>query len=215
MLKVDPFEYLSLGSVVSINVGEKVLLPFRIERLEPSQLSLALRLEGNDAGADSVEFVDWRVYMVSLQHREVDSGPIEVMVPTELRELSRSPMWIKLGVLEGTAFMQRRELFRSSRPGAHVTLQVDGSSIEVIGDVLDLSVSGLSLSTPAAPPEAGTELLLAVLLPTGISLPMHGHLVAAVERGEGGTGWRWNVKFDGLPAILSDALKLYIHAAPQ
>ena len=200
---------------MSINVGESISLPVRGERLEPAQQSLALQLEGDDGGADAIEFVDWRVYMVSLRHQEAGSGPVEVMVPTELQELSRRPMWIKLGVLEGTALIQRRALYRSSRPGAHVTLQVDGSPMAVNGDVLDLSVSGLSLSTPAAPPEAGTGLLLDVLLPTGLSLPMHGHLVASVARGEGGTEWRWNVKFDGLAATLCDALKLYIHAPQQ
>ncbi len=215
MLKIDPFEFLSVGSVVSINVGESLSLPFRIEQIEPSRHSLALQLEGDDDSADAVDFNDWRVYMLSLQHWEADSGPVEVMVPTELQELSRRPMRIKLGVLDGTALLQRRVIYRSARTGAHVTLHVAGSTIEVKGDVLDLSVSGLSFSTPAAPPEAGTPLLLAVLLPTGVSVPLHGHLIAAVARGEAGTAWRWNVKFNGVPPVLANILKLFIHAVPQ
>ena len=124
-------------------------------------------------------------------------------------------MRIKLGVLDGTALLQRRVLYRSARPGAHVTLHVAGSAMEVKGDVLDLSVSGLSLSTPAAPPGVGTPLLLALLLPSGLSVPLQGHLIAAVARGEPGAAWRWNVKFNGVPPVLANILKLFIHAVPQ
>jgi hypothetical protein len=213
MLKVDPFEHLDPGALVSIDVGENVSLAFRVDRTDPARRRVHLQIEGDERAAEGVEFVDWRVYMLTRQHRMGGSGPVAVSVPTELRELSRAPLRLELEVLDGTALMQRRSLYRTSRPGIQARVRVDGAATAVAGDVLDLSASGLALSTHAAPPAPGAGLALDVLLPTGQSLPARGHLVGAAARGEGGHDWRWNVQFDELAAPVRDALRSYIHLA--
>lgn len=213
MLKVDPFEHLGPGEVVSIDVGDNISLSFRVERTDPEQRRVHLHLEGDERSADGVEFVDWRVFMLLGQHRSSSSGPVAVSVPTELRGLSRSPLRLELEVLEGTALMQRRSLYRTTRPGIRARVRVDGATETVQGDVLDLSASGLALSTYVSPPSTGTGLDLEVLLPTGETLPARGRLVGAMARGSGGDDWRWNVQFDDLPAAVRDALRSYIHRA--
>lgn len=213
MLKVDPFEHLSPGVVVSIDVGDNVSLSFRVERTDPAQGRVHLKMEGDERAADGVEFVDWRVYMLLRQHRTSVFGPVGVSVPTELRGLSRGPLRLELEVLEGSALMQRRSLYRTSRPGIQAMVRVDGATEAVHGDVLDLSASGLALSTHVSPPSTGAGLDLDVLLPTGQSLPVHGRLVGAMARGAGGDDWRWNVQFDDLPPAVHDALRSYIHRA--
>ena len=213
MLKVDPFEHLLPGVVVSIDVGESVSLSFRVDRADPARRRLHLQIEGDERSAEGVEFVDWRVYMLTRQHRMGGSGPVAVSVPTELREVSRGPLGLELEVLEGSALIQRRSLYRTSRPGIQARVKVDGAAALVDGEVLDLSASGLALSTRASPPAEGAGLDLQVLLPTGQSLPARGRLVGAAARGEGGADWRWNVRFDELSAPVLDALRSYIHRA--
>ncbi len=213
MLKVDPFEHLDRDAVVAIDVGEGVSLSFRVERSDPSRRRVLLQIEGDERAAEGVEFVDWRVYMLTRQHRMGGSGPVAVSVPTELRELSRAPLRLELEVLDGTALMQRRSLYRTSRPGIVARVRVDGAASTVDGEVLDLSASGLALGTRVAPPAPGAGLELDVLLPTGQSLPARGRLVGAASRGEGGHDWRWNVQFDELSPPVRDALRSYIHLA--
>jgi len=213
MLKVDPFEHLLPGAVVSIDVGENVSLSFRVDRADPARRRLHLQIEGDERAAEGVEFVDWRVYMLTSQHRMGGSGPVAVSVPTALCEVSRAPLGLELEVLDGTALMQRRSLYRSSRPGVQARVRVDGAAAAVDGDVLDLSASGLALGTLAAPPEPGAGLDLDVLLPSGQSLPARGRLVGAAERRSGAHQWRWNVQFDELSPTVRDALKSYIHLA--
>ncbi len=69
MLKVDPFEHLLPGAVVSIDVGENVSLSFRVDHADPARRRLHLQIEGDERAAEGVEFVDWRVYMLTSQHR--------------------------------------------------------------------------------------------------------------------------------------------------
>lgn len=211
MLKVDPFEHLSPGVVVSIDVGDNVSLSFRVERTDPAQRRVHLLLEGDERAAEGVEFVDWRVFMLLRQHLSSGSGPMAVSIPTELRGLSRGPLRLELEVLEGSALLQRRSLYRTTQPGIRARVRVDGSTEAMHGDVLDLSASGLALSTRVTPPTTGAGLDLDVLLPTGQSLPVHGRLVGAMARGA--DDWRWNVHFDGLSPAVRDALRSYIHGA--
>lgn len=213
MLKVDPFEHLVVGAIVSVTVAETLLLSFLVERADPSERRVSLHLESDEGAAADVEFVDWRVYMVSRLRRLRGAGPVEVVVPTEVRSVSRGPLRLELEVLEGTAIMQRRNLYRTTRPGMQASVHVDGVPATVDGDVLDLGASGLALGTYSAPPAPGVGLLLDLLLPTGETLTMRGRLIGAQATGDGGNVWRWNVQFEDLTAAVRDALTRYIHRA--
>lgn len=213
MLQVDPFEHLAVGAIVSLNVGETVSLSFLVERADPSGRRVYLHLESDEGATADVEFVDWRVYMVSRLRRLRGTGPVEVVVPTEVRAVSRNPLRLELEVLEGTAIMQRRNLYRTTRPGMQASVHVDGAPATVDGDVLDLSASGLALGTYSTPPAPGAALLVDLLLPTGETLTMRGRLIGSQATGEGGSVWRWNVQFEEVTAAVRDALTRYIHRA--
>lgn len=213
MLKVDPFEHLAVGAIVSVSVAENLSLSFLVERADPSERRVHLHLESDEGSAADVEFVDWRVYMVSRLRRLRGAGPVEVVVPTEVRSVSRGPLRLELEVLEGTAIMQRRNLYRTTRPGMQASLHVDGAPATVDGDVLDLGASGLALGTYSAPPDPGAGLLLDLLLPSGETLTMRGRLMGSRATGDGGNAWRWNVQFEDVTAEVRDALTRYIHRA--
>ena len=213
MLKIDPFEHLAVGTIVSVNVAETLSLSFLVERADPAERRVYLHLESDEGAVADVEFVDWRVYMVSRPRRLGGAGPVEVAVPTEVRSVSRGPLRLELEVLEGTAILQRRNLYRTTRPGMQASVHVDGAPATVDGDVLDLSASGLALGTYSAPPAPGVGLRIDLLLPTDETLTMRGRLIGARTTVDGGTVWRWNVRFEDLTAEVRDALTRYIHRA--
>ena len=73
--------------------------------------------------------------------------------------------------------------------------------------------SGLALGTYSAPPAPGVGLQIDLLLPTDETLTMRGRLIGARTTVDGGTVWRWNVRFEDLTAEVRDALTRYIHRA--
>lgn len=209
MLLVDPFKYLARGLAASINVGDGVSLELRVDEVAADRRRVWLAQAGD--APDAVEFADWRVYMVSLVDPTSGSDLVEVVVPTELRAVSRRPLRLELEVLDGTAVIQRRVLYRTTRPGVRARVRFDGSDRPVNGDVLDLSVSGLALSTFMRPPPVDTALAVDLLLPSGPPLALAARLAEATAVGD--SDWRWTLLFDPLAPAVLDALKLYIHRA--